>query len=253
MRASGASLPTAGYSRSCPARPRRRSSGKSSSQPSPTRPGSTRSATTSSAPPTSRARRTSAPRADPAGLPRRLERQADRRAARAHPRAARLRAQREGGAGFRRAPRHGEQPAPISRLGALVAMLGCCAVASPCAFSGDGDALVNALRSRFPEVARFEVTPLSRPVSPAAELEIPGDIGLEKRVQTWVTTIGRDGRAHRTARWWSLKAFAPVMVARRALRAGDPVHPADIAAEERDIAGSGGAALVADPDQKTTG
>ncbi|HJY75121.1 MAG TPA: flagellar basal body P-ring formation chaperone FlgA [Burkholderiales bacterium] len=135
----------------------------------------------------------------------------------------------------------------MSRPGALLAMLGCLAAASPCVLAGDDDALVNTLRRRFPEVKRIEVTPLSHPVSPVAELEIPGDIGLEKRVQTWVTTIGRDGKPHRTAQWWSLKAFAPVMVARRALRAGDPVRPADIAAEERDIAGSGGALLDADP------
>jgi flagella basal body P-ring formation protein FlgA len=36
------------------------------------------------------------------------------------------------------------------------------------------------------------------------------------------------------------------MVARRALRAGDPVQGADLAAEERDIAGSGGSLLPAD-------
>jgi flagella basal body P-ring formation protein FlgA len=47
--------------------------------------------------------------------------------------------------------------------------------------------------------------------------------------------------------WWSLKAYAPVVVARRALRAGEAVRTADIALEERDIAGSGGALLDADP------
>jgi flagella basal body P-ring formation protein FlgA len=127
----------------------------------------------------------------------------------------------------------------------LTALLGL-AFASPCAFPGGEDDLAAALRARFPEVTRIEVTPLSRPGAPAAELEIPGDIGLEKRVQTWVSTPGRDGKPRRAAQWWALKAFAPVMVARRSLRAGEPVQPADLAAEERDIAGSAGALLGAD-------
>lgn len=135
----------------------------------------------------------------------------------------------------------------MSRLGALLAMLGGCAAASPCAFCGDGDALVSALRGRFPEVRRVEVTSLSHSVSPAAEIEIPGGIGLEKRVQTWANTTGKDGKPRRVPQWWAVKAFAPVMVARRALRAGEPVRPSDIAAEERDIAGSGGTLLDADP------
>lgn len=129
---------------------------------------------------------------------------------------------------------------------ALFATLACCA-ASPCALAGEGDALVSALRARFPEVVRFEVTPLSRPRSAAAELELPAELALDKRIQTHVTTTARDGKPRRSIQWWALKAYAPVMVARRALRPGEPVQPADIAIEERDIAGSSGALLDADP------
>jgi flagella basal body P-ring formation protein FlgA len=62
-----------------------------------------------------------------------------------------------------------------------------------------------------------------------------------------MTTTARDGKPRRSVQWWALKAYAPVMVARRALRPGEPVQPADLAAEERDIAGAGGALLDADP------
>ena len=134
----------------------------------------------------------------------------------------------------------------MSRTGALLVTLACFAAASPCAFSGEGDALVDALRARFPEVVRFEATPVSPLRAKDAEIEIPADLALEKRIQTWVTTKGKDGKTRRSAQWWAVKAFAPVMVARRALRAGDPVQGADLAAEERDIAGSGGTLLPAD-------
>lgn len=134
----------------------------------------------------------------------------------------------------------------MSRPLVLFTMLSCGA-ASPCAFSGEGDALVSALRARFPEVVRFEVTPLARPRAANAEIELPAELALDKRIQTHLTTTGRDGKPRRSVQWWALKAYAPVMVARRALRPGEPVQPADLAAEERDIAGAGGALLDADP------
>jgi len=128
-----------------------------------------------------------------------------------------------------------------------MATLAFCAAASPCALAGDGDALVSALRARFPEVVRFEVTPLSRPRGAGTEVELPDELTLDKRIQTHVVIAARDGTPRRSVQWWSLKAYAPVVVARRALRAGEPVRPADIALEERDIAGSAGALLDADP------
>jgi len=133
------------------------------------------------------------------------------------------------------------------RAHALLATLACWAAASPCALAGDGDALVSALRARFPEVVRFEVTPLSRPRGAGTEVELPDELALDKRIQTHVATTAKDGTPRRSVQWWSLKAYAPVVVARRALRAGEPVRPADIALEERDIAGSGGTLLDADP------
>ena len=84
----------------------------------------------------------------------------------------------------------------MSRTGALLVTLACFAAASPCAFSGEGDALVDALRARFPEVVRFEATPVSPLRAKDAEIEIPADLALEKRIQTWVTTKGARA-AHR--------------------------------------------------------
>ena len=126
-------------------------------------------------------------------------------------------------------------------------LFGALACASQCGFAQDAKTLESALRVRFPEVARFEVTPLSRPRAAGAGLELPDELTLDKRIQTHVVTAAKDGTSRRTVQWWSLKAYAPVVVARRALRAGEAVRPADIALEERDIAGSGGALLDADP------
>jgi flagella basal body P-ring formation protein FlgA len=126
------------------------------------------------------------------------------------------------------------------------AVLACCMLASPGVFSGEREALASALRARFPEIHRLELAPLSRPAV-SADVEIPPDLELDKRVRVWASTTGKDGKPRRLAQWWAVKAFAPVMVARRALRPGDVVRAADIAAEERDIAGAAGALLVADP------
>jgi flagella basal body P-ring formation protein FlgA len=126
------------------------------------------------------------------------------------------------------------------------AALAGCALASGAAFPGEREALESALRARFPEIRRLELAPLSRPAA-SAEVEIPADLDLEKRVRVWAITTGKDGKPRRLAQWWALKAFAPVMVARRSLRAGEVVRPADIGAEERDIAGGAGALLAADP------
>jgi len=114
------------------------------------------------------------------------------------------------------------------------------ALASACAFGAGEDDLASALRARFPELTRVELVPLSR--APAGEVEIPAELALEKRIHTWVSSKPR-----RTGQWWALKAFAPVLVARRTLRPGEAVQPSDLAAEERDIAGTGGALLTADP------
>ena len=128
-------------------------------------------------------------------------------------------------------------PRPIALAGLLLA--------SSCVFAEARDELASALRARFPELTRIELTPLSR--LPAGEVEIPAELALEKRIQTRVKTTGKDGKPRQGAQWWALKAFSPVMVARRTLRPGDAVQPSDIAAEERDVAGAGGALLSADP------
>ena len=134
-----------------------------------------------------------------------------------------------------------------SRARLKLLLLAALAGVSTCGFAQDSEALVSALRARFPEVVRFEVTPLSRPRAAGTEVELPDELTLDKRIQTHVVTAARDGTPRRSVHWWSLKAYAPVVVARRALRAGEPVRPADIALEERDIAGSAGALLDADP------
>jgi flagella basal body P-ring formation protein FlgA len=121
---------------------------------------------------------------------------------------------------------------------------------SAAAFAGPQDELAAALRARFPELVSVELAPLS-PL-PAGTLDIPAELALAKRIETGVTTRGKDGKPRRHALWWALKAFAPVMVARRALRPAERVQPADIALEERDIAGSGGALLRADPGTSRT-
>lgn len=126
----------------------------------------------------------------------------------------------------------------------LLATLAC---VSTCGFAQNSEALVSALRARFPEVVRFEVTPLSRPRAAGTEVELPDELALDKRIQTHVAATAKDGTPRRSVQWWSLKAYAPVVVARRALRAGEAVRSADIALEERDIAGSGGVLLDADP------
>jgi flagella basal body P-ring formation protein FlgA len=126
----------------------------------------------------------------------------------------------------------------------LLAALAC---ASPYGFAQNSEALLSALRARFPEVVRFEVTPLSRPRTAGAEVELPAELALDKRIQTHVVTTARDGTPRRSVQWWALKAYAPVVIARRALRPGEPVQAADVALEERDVAGSGGTLLDADP------
>ena len=136
----------------------------------------------------------------------------------------------------------------MSRSRALnLVLLAALACASPCGFAQNAETLVSALRARFPEVVRFEATPLSHPRAGNAELELPDELALDRRIQTHVASTAKDGTPRRSVQWWSLKAYAPVVVARRALRAGEAVRPADIALEERDIAGSGGALLDADP------
>lgn len=127
-----------------------------------------------------------------------------------------------------------------ARLACLAALL-----ASSAAFAAPRDELAAALRARHPELTRVVLTPLAR--VPAGELEIPAELALDKRLRTWVRAPGEDGRPHRHVQWWALEAYAPVLVARRALRAGRPVAPADFAAEERDIAGAQATLLRRDP------
>jgi flagella basal body P-ring formation protein FlgA len=114
--------------------------------------------------------------------------------------------------------------------------------------------LAAALQARHPEVTRIELSPVSgeprrRPGAARIEfdLEIPADVHLEKRVRTIAVTTDGRGATRRLPFWWAVKAFGPVTVARRGLRAGEQVHPSDLAIEERDIAGSAGYLLSADP------
>src|SRR5258708_11622527 len=115
-------------------------------------------------------------------------------------------------------------------------------------------ALARALQARYPEITRFELAPLSEEArrrsatAPSVPgFEIPADVALEKRIRIWAITAGKDG-ANRRAPWWlAVKAFGPAMVARRGLRAGEQIHPTDIAWEERDLTESPGLLLTADP------
>ena len=115
-------------------------------------------------------------------------------------------------------------------------------------------AIAAALRARHPEITRIEVMPLSAEerrrsgaIPLAFDFEVPADVTLEKRVRVWAMTAGKDGATRRVPSWWALKAFGPVMVARRGLRAGEQVRPMDVAVEERDVAGAPGPLLTADP------
>jgi flagella basal body P-ring formation protein FlgA len=115
-------------------------------------------------------------------------------------------------------------------------------------------AIAAALQARHPAITRIEVTPLhaesrrrSGVTPPAFDIEIPADAALEKRLRVWATTTGKDGVLRRVPSWWTVKAFGPVIVARRGLRAGEQVRPIDVAVEERDVAGTPGALLIADP------
>ena len=109
------------------------------------------------------------------------------------------------------------------------------------------EALAAALQARHPGISRFELTPLSEKHIAAAAVEVPEELALDKRVRVWAIASDKDGKARRTPSWWAVKAFAPVMVARRALRAGEQVRPGDLSVEERDVAGAGETLLAADP------
>jgi flagella basal body P-ring formation protein FlgA len=120
-------------------------------------------------------------------------------------------------------------------------------------------ALAAALQARYPEITRVELTPLSgalrRPSGgrpPDIGFEIPADVNLEKRVRIWTFKINEDGTRLRAPSWWAVKALGPVIVARRALRAGELLHPVDIATEDRDLAESPGRLLTADPGMGST-
>ncbi len=131
---------------------------------------------------------------------------------------------------------------------------------SGCASSGESGtleaargALAAALQARHPEVTRLELTPLSaeprrRPaLTSRSGFEIPADVALERRIRIWLITADQDGANRRAPLWWAAKAFAPVMVVRRGLRAGEQVHPGDISVEERDVTESSEPLLRVDP------
>ncbi|HLQ00730.1 MAG TPA: flagellar basal body P-ring formation chaperone FlgA [Burkholderiales bacterium] len=140
----------------------------------------------------------------------------------------------------------------LCALGALWS--GCAASGEPGSPETARSALAGALQARYPEITRFELAPLSgeaRRQSAAAPsvsgFEIPADVALEKRIRIWAITAGKDGANRRAPWWWAVKAFGPAMVARRGLRAGEQIHPTDIAVEERDLTESPGLLLTADP------
>lgn len=101
-----------------------------------------------------------------------------------------------------------------------------------------------ALRERYADVERFDLVLLE----PSAarwkkkevgvdEIVVPEDKLLGKRGSVLVRYREPNGARRESAVWWSIKAFRPVAVARRPIRAHESINESDFIVESHDIAG----------------
>jgi flagella basal body P-ring formation protein FlgA len=111
-------------------------------------------------------------------------------------------------------------------------------------------ALRQALAGRY---ARFEVEPVSESLTPIAipvgQLELRPRPPLQitaGRVTVW-TDVLVDGRHYQSVpAWFSVRAWQPALVARRALRPGEPLGGADFELREAEVVGIAPAAADLD-------
>jgi flagella basal body P-ring formation protein FlgA len=116
--------------------------------------------------------------------------------------------------------------------------------------------LLRQLREERPALARIEV----EPVGEIADLRVPsGDVtvrprpiragsAMSKRVCVWLD-VNVNGKLERSVPvWLAVKAYAPALVAKRAIKPREKTGLGSFAVEERDVAEFGNAALATDGD-----
>jgi flagella basal body P-ring formation protein FlgA len=115
--------------------------------------------------------------------------------------------------------------------------------------------LLRQMRRARPDVTRFELTALGRPVhptSPGLAPTIAANAGhgtrLARRACVWVQIKRPDGTSGALPVWFAVKAFRDVLVAQHHLQAHEAPHAGDFAAQEQDVAPLGGVPVRVDTD-----
>lgn len=117
------------------------------------------------------------------------------------------------------------------------------------------DHLARHLREKTPALTRIDIAP----AGDVPDLRLPSDAvavsprpilgnGASKRTCVWLD-VSVNGKAYRSLPvWLNVKSYAPVLVARRSLKPRERIEAADVAVEERDVAGFTRKTLLASTD-----
>jgi flagella basal body P-ring formation protein FlgA len=106
------------------------------------------------------------------------------------------------------------------------------------------EVLLAALKERQPGVERFELVPLGPGLAKwrsmdasTAEVSVGHDASSARRAKVAVRYARPDGSRREAPIWWSVRAFEPVLVARRLVRANETVTADDFVLQAVDVAG----------------